>query len=110
MNKLKWFPKKLIQQKRQHIKRIIEDLLAGRFETIDQYLIKRDTIIKESKKNSWKFNTFCKLAFCRALAAGPYAKTCISSNEKVCLMLDYYYSEKNVQFLIDTRDKDNQVV
>lgn len=91
MNKVTWFPRKLIQEKRQNIKKIIEDLQAGRFETIDQYITNRNSIIRDSKKKVSEFNSFNKPAFDQTFAS-HYAGLYISPEDRACLMLDFYYA------------------
>jgi len=90
MNKMRWFPRKLIQEKRKDIKKIIKDLKDNKVEVIDEYLDKRDQILEKHSKEDHEYDMFNSEEFQQALHK-TYPGQVFNEYDQRCLMLDYYF-------------------
>lgn len=66
--------------------------MSNKFKTLNQYITSRNKTMKEAKKNPEEYNSFNKLAFEEAFGR-TYANVNMPPNEKIGLMLDFYFSE-----------------
>jgi len=90
MHKMRWFPRKLIQEKRKDIKKIIKDLKDNKIEVIDEYLDKRHQILEKHSKEDHEFDNFNPEDFQQALLK-TYPDRVFNEYDQRCLMLDYYF-------------------
>jgi len=90
MDKTRWFPRKLIEEKRQDIGKLIRDLKANRIEAIDEYLNKRSELIERYSNEESEYNGFNQEGFEKALIKTHPGRTFNEVDQK-CLMLDFYF-------------------
>jgi len=88
--KMRWFPRKLIEDKREDIKKIIDNLRVNKFEAIDEYLQKRSQILSDYKNDNTQFDTF-NPRDCEKAVIKTYAGRFLTEQDKRCLALDFYF-------------------
>ena len=87
---MRWFPRKLIEDKREDIKKIIDNLRVNKFEAIDEYLQKRSQILSDYKNDNTQFDTF-NPRDCEKAVIKTYAGRFLTEQDKRCLALDFYF-------------------
>jgi len=87
---MKWFPRKLIENKREDIMKTIKDLRVNKFETIAEYLQKKKQILFKYGNDNSQYDTFNPEGFEKALIK-TYSGRYLTEQDKRCLMLDYYF-------------------
>lgn len=90
MDKTRWFPRKLVEEKRGDIGKLIRDLKANRMEAIEEYLNKRRELIEKHSSDDNEYNGFNQEGFEKALLKTHPGRTFGEADQK-CLMLDFYF-------------------
>jgi sentrin-specific protease 7 len=90
IHKMRWFPRKLIEEKRKDMEKIIKDLQNHRIEVIDEYLDKRNNLIEKHSHEDHEYDIFNPEGFQKALKK-TYPDRVFNEYDQRCLMLDYYF-------------------
>jgi len=90
LNKTRWFPRKLIGDKRDDMKRLINELKSFKYDAINDYLEKRNKRMKDYAKQKDQFDNFDQRAFEKALS-NKYDPDILTPEEIKVLKLDFYY-------------------
>lgn len=90
IHKMRWFPRKLIEEKRKDMEKIIKDLQNHRVEAIDEYLDKRNQLIENHSHEDHQYDVFNPEGFQKALKK-TYPDRVFNEYDQRCLMLDYYF-------------------
>jgi len=92
IDKTRWFPRGIITDKRDDIKRLIRDLKAFKYEAIQEYLERRERRLKEYVKYKDSYDAFDQKTFDKAMKIKyRYNYDSLTPQEIILSKLDFYY-------------------
>jgi len=90
LNKTRWFPRKLIGDMRDDLKILITELKAFKYDSINEYLDRRNKNMREYARQREQFDIFDQKAFDRELNS-RYDASKLTPEEIKIFKIDFYY-------------------